>query len=94
MTRAILARLERLEAALAPMQVGTIWYGWLATLPADYVGERHTVLVKQEPTGSPHVKWCEWEERPRPAPSVTTAGFTGADSIEHRGQAIATDMRR
>jgi hypothetical protein len=70
MRRALLARLERLEAILAPKQVPRRCYGWLATLPDDYVGERHTVIVKQEPTGSPHFEWCEWEEREGPAPSA------------------------
>ena len=69
MRRALLARLERLEAILAPKQVPRRCYGWLLPLPADYVGERHTVIVKQEPTGSPHFEWYEWEERPGAAPS-------------------------
>ena len=80
MRRALLARLERLEAILAPTLVPLIRYGWLATLPADYVGERHIVIVKQEPTGSPHFEWYEWEERPGLAPSVPTVGLTEADS--------------
>jgi hypothetical protein len=68
MRRAVLARLERLEAILAPMQVGKTCYGWLAALPADYSGGRHTVIVKQEPTNSPRFEWYEWEERQGPAP--------------------------
>lgn len=80
MRRALLARLERLEAILAPTLVPLIRYGWLATLPAEYVGERHTVIVSLEPTISPHFAWCQWEERPGPAPSVPTVGFTEADS--------------
>jgi hypothetical protein len=80
MRRALLARLERLEVALAPKLVPLIRYGWLATLPTDYVGERHIVIVKQEPTGSPHFEWYEWEERPGPAPSVPPVGFMEAES--------------
>ena len=80
MRRALLARLERLEAILAPTLVPLIRYGWLATLPGDYVGERHIVTMKQEPTASPHFDWCEWEERPGPAPSVPTVAFREADS--------------
>jgi hypothetical protein len=80
MKRAVLARLERLEAILAPQLVPLIRYGWLLSLPADYVGERHTVIVKQEPTRSPHFEWYEWEERPGPAPSAPTVYFTEADS--------------
>jgi hypothetical protein len=75
-----MARLERLEAMLAPTLVPLIRYGWLAPLPADYVGDRHIVIVMQEPTGSPHFEWYEWEERPGRAPSVPTVGFTEADS--------------
>ena len=80
MRRSLLTRLERLEAILAPTLVPLIRYGWLLPLPADYVGERHIVIVKQEPTRSPHYEWCEWEERPGPAPSVPTVSCTEADS--------------
>ena len=69
MKRHLLTRLERLEAALAPKLVPLISYGWLLPLPADYVGERHIVTVSREPTRSPRFEWCEWEERPGPAPS-------------------------
>ena len=40
----------------------------LKTLPKDYVGERHVVIVKREPSGAPGNEWCEFEERPGPAP--------------------------
>jgi hypothetical protein len=69
MNTRLLTRLDRLEAALAVKQVGMISYGWLNTLPANYVGERHIVIVSREPTISPRLEWCEWEERPGPAPS-------------------------
>ena len=43
--------------------------GYLKTLPADYVGERHVVIVKREPSGATgQDEWCEFEERPGPAP--------------------------
>ena len=43
--------------------------GYLKTLPADYVGERHVVIVKREPAGATgQNEWCEFEERPGPAP--------------------------
>lgn len=48
--------------------VPLIRYGWLKTLPADYVGERHIVIVSQAPTRSPHFEWCKWGERRGPAP--------------------------
>src|ERR1022692_4876189 len=54
MGRPLIVRLERLEAILTPKLVPLIRYGWLLPLPADYVGERHIVIVKQEPTRSPH----------------------------------------
>src|SRR5579872_5445390 len=36
------------------------------SLPTDYVGERHVVIVKREPRGKG--EWCEFEKRPGPAP--------------------------
>ena len=39
-------------------------YGWLHALPADYVGERHVAIVSHEPTTSPLIEWCVFEERP------------------------------
>ena len=80
MRRPLIVRIERLEAILAPKQVPRLCHGWLATLPADYVGERHIVIVKQEPTRSPHFEWYEWEERPGLAPSVPTMRFGEADT--------------
>ena len=76
MKRGLLRRLENLEARIAPKASPVICYGWVKPLPADYVGERHTVIVKRkpcgspnlEPTGSPQFEWCEFEERPGPAP--------------------------
>jgi hypothetical protein len=68
MNTRLFTRLARLEAALAPQLVSLVRYGWLATLPADYVGERHIVTVGREPTISPRFEWCEWEERPGAAP--------------------------
>ncbi|MGD0182919.1 MAG: hypothetical protein ABSC15_24160 [Terriglobales bacterium] len=64
----LLTRLDRLEAVLAVKQVGVISYGWLNML-RNYEGERHVVLLRREPTISPGLEWCEWEERPGPAPS-------------------------
>ena len=69
MKRSLLKRLETLETLLSVKQVGMISYGWLNTLPADYVGERHIELVSREPTISPRFEWCEWEERSGAAPS-------------------------
>ena len=38
-------------------------------LPADYVGERHIAVLKSEPTKSPHVLWCEFQEMPGKGPA-------------------------
>jgi hypothetical protein len=67
MNRRLLKRLESLETILSVKPVGVISYGWLKTL-RNYVGERHIVILSREPTGSPRIEWCEWEERPGPAP--------------------------
>jgi hypothetical protein len=41
-------------------------YGWLKPLPEDYVGERHVVIVKREPTETPNMEWCEFEDLDTP----------------------------
>jgi hypothetical protein len=64
-------RLSLLEAQFAPIaNPVTYRYGWLTPLPKDFVGERHVVAVKVSPSGSPYLKWCEFEERPGPAPRI------------------------
>jgi hypothetical protein len=68
MKSSLLKRLDTLETKLSVRQVGLISYGWLNTL-RNYEGERHIVLLRREPTISPRLEWCEWEERPGPAPS-------------------------
>jgi hypothetical protein len=69
MRAALRSRLERLEVRVEPKKPQAIRSGYLKTLPADYVGERHVVVLKREPTGAPgNVEWCEFEERPGPAP--------------------------
>lgn len=65
------ARLETLEARMQPKVMPLFRYGWLTPLPADYRGERHVVVVKREPTDSPNIEWCQFEERPGPAPPET-----------------------
>jgi hypothetical protein len=49
-------------------------YGAIKPLPTDYTGERHVVIVKCEPTTSPKVERCEFEERPGPAPPNSDDG--------------------
>ena len=65
MRAALRTRLERLEVVAVPKKPQLIRSGYLKTLPADYVGERHVVIVKREPAGaSGNFEWCEFEERP------------------------------
>jgi hypothetical protein len=61
--------LEKLEVAAEPKKPQLIRCGYLKTLPTDYVGERHVVIVKRKPSGKG--EWCEFEERPGPAPLGT-----------------------
>ena len=66
MRAALRSRLERLEVKVEPKKPHFFRSGYLKTLPVDYVGERHVVIVKREPSGNG--EWCEFEERPGPAP--------------------------
>jgi hypothetical protein len=69
MRAALRSRLERLEVVVAAKKPQLFRSGYLKTLPTDYVGERHVVVVKREPAGAPGTfEWCEFEERPGPAP--------------------------
>ena len=68
MRAALRSRLERLEVVVKPKKPQRFRSGALKTLPKDYVGERHVVIVKREPAGAPGNEWCEFEERPGPAP--------------------------
>jgi hypothetical protein len=70
----LMSRLERLEARPEARKPFKLLYGWITRLPADFVGERHTVIVKREPAGSPHAEWCHFEERPGPAPPGSDDG--------------------
>ena len=69
MRAALRSRLQRLEVRAEPKKPHFFRTGYLKTLPADYVGERHVVIVKREPSGATgQHEWCEFEERPGPAP--------------------------
>ena len=67
MRAALRSRLERLEVVVEPKKTQLFRSGYLKTLPADFVGERHVVIVKREPGASGNSEWCEFEERPGPA---------------------------
>jgi hypothetical protein len=69
MRAALRSRLERLEVVVEPKKPQRFRSGVLKTLPTDYVGERHVVIVKREPAGAAgNFEWREFEERPGPAP--------------------------
>ena len=67
----LLRRLERIEEMKRPAEDGTInvRYAHLRALPRDYVGEKHTVLVKGWPSETPNGD-CELEERPGLGPEL------------------------
>ncbi len=66
MRAALRSRLEKLEVEVERKKPQLIRCGYLKTLPADYVGERHVVIVSRKPSGQG--EWCEFEERPGRAP--------------------------
>jgi hypothetical protein len=68
MRSGLLRRLQILEAKIAPIARTVFRYGFRKPLPAEYMGKRHTVIVRRESTGSPNVEWCHFEERPGPGP--------------------------
>jgi hypothetical protein len=72
MRAALLRRVEILEARSGPEALPHICYGWLKRM-SPFRGERHVVVVKREPTGSPRIEWCSFEERAGPAPTDDTA---------------------
>ena len=59
MKSSLRSRLKWLESRTQLREPFKLIYGWLTHLPEDFVGERHTVIVKREPTGSPHAEWCQ-----------------------------------
>jgi hypothetical protein len=70
--------MERLEARMPANKPGMFRSGYLTRLPKDHTGEGHFVVVKREPDErSPGHEWCEFEERPGPAPPRSDdGGFT------------------
>src|ERR1700719_1121226 len=91
MRAALRSRLERLEVRAEPKKPQRFRSGVLKTLPKDYVGERHVVIVKREPSGAPNGEWCEFEERPGPAPvdaqedARPTIYIVGRDLVNPQG---------
>ena len=66
MRAALRSCLEKLEVEVERKKPQLIRCGYLKTLPTDFVGERHVVIVNRKPSGKG--EWCEFEERPGPAP--------------------------
>ena len=77
-----LARLERLNRLRTAPQRIRVQYGYLKTLPDDYIGPRHVVTVRQLPPVEPGEDWFEWEERPGPEP-VSTASHSNDEILVH-----------
>lgn len=72
-----LARLERLNRLIAAPKRLRIQYGYLKTLPDDYVGARHVVTVGRLPPELGTYSgedWFDWEERPGPEPASKATG--------------------
>jgi hypothetical protein len=73
----LVERVKQLEQRQELAKPTVFQYGWLKPLPKDYVGERHVVIVKREPTALPGSEWCRFEERPGAAPlDLDDSNFT------------------
>jgi hypothetical protein len=70
MSRTFLSRVARLEARAVATEPPRLRLGYLATLPADYSGERHVVILSRSRTAE-GTEICQCEERPGPAPAGT-----------------------
>jgi hypothetical protein len=67
-SRALLARLERLECRTATAGTIKVRFGDLRRLPPDYTGERHVVVARELPSQFGQ-DWVEFEEVPGPDPT-------------------------
>jgi hypothetical protein len=65
-------------------------------MPADFVGERHVVIVKREQGESADYEWIEAEERPGPAPpgsvSHDATVFLSEDDSSSEFAAVANHL--
>jgi hypothetical protein len=73
MKSSIRVRVERLEARTKARMLPPFRSGYLTVLPEEYTGERHVIIVRSESKGL-HEEWCEFEERPGPAPPGSNDG--------------------
>jgi hypothetical protein len=68
---------------MAPKRL-RLQYGYLKTLPDNFVGPRHTVTVRQIPRAWRTYSggdWFEWEERPGPGPEPASNATSPSDEI-------------
>ena len=59
----VLQRLGKLEAHAQAARPTRVRYEWIKSLPLDFEGARHLVIVNRQATGSPNIEWYECEER-------------------------------
>ena len=64
----LLSRVGKLESYVEAVLPSRLRVGLLRTLPDDYVGPRHVVILSRAPGALPHIEACEFEERPGRAP--------------------------
>lgn len=75
MKQDFLSRLRVLEAASDVRAPAIICYGWITKpMPDDFKGEKHLVVAREESDTSGFYRWCQWEERPGPAPAEDLDG--------------------
>jgi hypothetical protein len=77
MRTSLLRRLEKLETLTKSEALPFVLYGWVKPLPKEFTGERHVVILKRTPTGSPRISWCSFEERAGPAPAKDSGDESG-----------------
>ena len=70
MRRTLLSRLARLETRTTAVERGRFRIGYVTTLPVDFAGERHIVILHRLRTDE-GMEICACEERPGSAPAGT-----------------------
>ena len=68
--RALATRVARLEATTHAAEQVRLRIGYLPTLPENFVGQRHVIILSRHRTGD-GIETCLCEERPGPAPAGT-----------------------
>jgi hypothetical protein len=58
----------RLEARAAVQRTPPFRCGYLTRLPEDFIGESHIVILQREIADFSSQEWCDFEQRPGPAP--------------------------